>query len=237
MHDLDRTLNAEAADQEALEPEAFEFEDSFEVAEELDSEALFNEADEIDLASELLAVSSDQELDYFLRKAFRRATRAVGRAVQGPIGRRLGGMLRSLARKALPIAAGAVGGFFGGPLGASAGAALGSAGTRMFEIDFEGLNDEDQNFEVARRYVRLTGAAIRNATLMPPNADPMDAARAALTTAASRHAPGLARALGAAVAQEPAMTSSAAATAPLPSRFVRTGRWYKRGNKIVLLGV
>src|SRR4029453_3908789 len=52
------------------------------------------------------------------------------------------------------------GGRHGGPGG---GPALGGALSNALETEFEGMSAEDREFEVARRIVRVAGAAARNA--------------------------------------------------------------------------
>ncbi|WP_304454941.1 hypothetical protein [Nocardiopsis sp. YSL2] len=178
-----------------------------------------DEGEEMELAAELLSVTDDAELDEFLGKVFRRARKSVKRAVRGPVGRALGRGLKGVARKALPIAGGAAGTALGGPAGGAVGAALGSAAGRTFELELEGLSPEDQEFEVARRFVRLADEAARQAALAPQDQDPRAAARQALATAAERYAPGLVR------------TESEVSTAP------RSGRWVRRGRSIVITGV
>ncbi|WP_053620025.1 hypothetical protein [Nocardiopsis sp. NRRL B-16309] len=177
-----------------------------------------DEGEEMELAAELLSVTDDAELDEFLGKVFRRARKSVKRAVRGPVGRRLGRALKGVAKKALPIAGGAAGTALGGPMGGTVGAALGSAAGRMFELELEGLSPEDQEFEVARRFVRLADEAARQAALAPPDLEPQVAARQALAGAAQRYAPGLVR-------------TESEVGAP------RSGRWVRRGRSIVITGV
>ncbi|MFE3456271.1 hypothetical protein ACFXKD_01915 [Nocardiopsis aegyptia] len=186
---------------------------------EHDTDDDLDEGEEMELAAELLAVEDDAELDEFLGKVFRRARKSVKRAVRGRVGRTLGRALKGVARRALPIAGGAAGTALGGPVGGAVGASLGSAAGRMFELELEGLAPEDQEFEVARRFVRLADEAARQAALAPPDLDPQDAARQALATAAERYAPGLVR------------TEAEVATTP------RSGRWVRRGRSIVITGV
>jgi uncharacterized protein (DUF697 family) len=221
MHDIDRT-------QLEMENDEFEFESNvYEADQEFDNEfefeSPFNEADEMDLAAELLSVSNEDELDQFLGKLIRRAGRAIGKVVKSPLGKKLGGLLRSAAKKALPIAAGAVGGFFGGPAGAAIGSKLGGAAGQIFGLELEGLSAEDQEFEVARQFVRFAGSAVRNATNEPADGMESEVAQGAVVAAAQKHAPGLLK--------------------PLPRvpagimQHGNSGRWIRRGQKIVLLGV
>src|SRR5947208_2773753 len=77
-----------------------------------------------ELASELLEVRSDQELDHFLGSLFRKVAGTIGKVIKSPVGQALGGILKQVAKKALPIAGGALGTFVGGPLGGMVGGKL-----------------------------------------------------------------------------------------------------------------
>jgi uncharacterized protein (DUF697 family) len=138
-------------------------------------------------------VSSEEELDRFLGRMFRRIGRGIGRVVRSPVGRALGGILKGVARRALPIVGGALGSMVAPGLGTAIGSRLGAAAGRMFGLELEGLSAEDQEFELARRYVRLAASATRRAALAPVMVPPQVVARRAFNAAARRHAPGLAR--------------------------------------------
>jgi hypothetical protein len=94
-------------------------------------------------------------------------------------------------------------------------------------LELEGLSGEDRDFEVARRYVNFAGEAVKNLMLAPTGLDPRSAANAAAVAAAKTYAPGL---LSPRQAGMPAPPSS-----PFPSGH--SGRWMRRGNKIVLYGI
>ena len=170
------------------------------------------------MASNLLEVADDAELENFLGSLVKRAARAVGRAVRSPVGRQITGLLRGAARKALPGLGGAIGGRFGGAAGARIGRRLASSAGRYFGLELEGASPEDQEFEVARRVVRLAGAAAQKAALSPSTS-----AKAAVAAAAKRHAPGLLR-------------FGAISTGQCRFCSKRTGRWIRRGRKIILMG-
>ena len=111
MHDIDRT-------QMEFNPESG-YETEQDESESWAGEGgLLSEADEMQLASELLGVSTEAELDQFLGSLIKKASSAIGSVVRSPIGQAVGGVLKSAAKKALPLAGGALGGYFGGPLGA-----------------------------------------------------------------------------------------------------------------------
>jgi hypothetical protein len=190
-------------------------------------EGPFTAEQEEELAAELLAVSSEGELDHFLGKLFRRIAPIAGKIVRGPVGQQLTGLLKSTAKKALPLAGRAIGGYFGGAKGGDIGAQAGNLAGRIFGLELEGLSYEDQEFQTAQRFVRLAGDAAQKAAQAPPQAPPAQAARAALASAARTHAPGLLK---------PA-AGTAPAAAPGARRRRMSGRWVRRGNRILLLGV
>ncbi len=205
-----------------------EFEDDLEYAEdeEAELESPFTEAEEMELAAELLSVTDEDELDMFLGKAFRKARRGIRRARRGvrQFGRTAAGRaLRvGLKRFVLPLAGRGVGTYFGGPVGGMIGGQLGGAAGRVFGLELEGLSPEDQEFEVAKRVVRLTGAAARNLARMRPSSTPQKTAMKALAAAARIHAPDLVKKIS--------RTSK-------PARRDVTGRWVRRGRRIYVLGV
>ena len=181
----------------------------------------FDEATELELAAELLEVGDDEELEQFLGKLFRRAVKGIRRFARSSIGRRLGSVLKKVAKKALPIAGGAVGGFFGGPAGSAIGGRLGSWASRLFELELEGLSPEDQELEVARRFVRLAGTAAQAAAHQSQTTDPATATERGLSIAARAHAPGLL----------PALRGRGGI-----ARRAQAGRWIRRRGAIIVLG-
>jgi hypothetical protein len=195
-------------------------------------ESVFNEMDEMDLASELLGVSDEDELDLFLGKLVKKASRAARGFLKSTAGKALIGTLKGVARKALPIAGSALGGMIGGPIGAKLGSmAAGHAG-KIFGLEVEGLSEEDASFEVARRFVRFAGSAARNtATTAASSASPQQAVQASVASAARRFAPGLMR-------RRPAYGAPAGGGSASPATgFGRSGQWIRRGRRIILLGV
>jgi uncharacterized protein (DUF697 family) len=247
MHDIDRTqleMEYEGEYEQETYPEfevEGEYEDEFEAEAEGEYEAVadtfgefefeveymdspFSDAEEMELAAELLEIYDEAELEQFLGKLIKRASRKVGRFMKSSTGRALRSTLRGLARKALPIAGGAIGTFFGGPAGGALGARAASTAGRIFGLELEGMSPEDQEFELARRYVRFSGEAAKQAALAPKNAPTPAVVRTSVTKAAQKYAPGLA--------------AGAAAVGIKPiRRSKRSGRWVRRGRNIILLGV
>lgn len=217
MHDIDRTQLETSWETDEFEAGDYEFETA------AAGGSPFNEMDEMELASQLLEVSDEAELDQFLGSLFKKASRAVGSFMKGPIGKQLGGMIKPLVKKALPMVGGALGSFIPIPgVGTAVGAQLGSAAANMFEMELEGMSAEDQEFEVARRMVRLAGEAAQQAAQTPPTVPAPEAAKSALVAAAQQHAPGLVRPSGQAGSY---------------GRRSRSGRWERRGRTIVLYGL
>jgi len=220
MHDLDRT-QLEVGDnfESGFDLGEMDFEETF----EFDSESIFDEAQEMELAGELLSVSSDQELDQFLGKLIKSAGRVIGKAVRSPVFRAIGGALKGVAKTALPLAGTALGTYFGGPLGAKLGGQLGSLGASLIkEVDLEGLTADERELEVARKFVQLAGHAVNRLANMPATASPIAAAKQAIIEAAKRVTP---------------IVSGTVGSHPGLAQFRgRSGRWVRRGRNIIVLG-
>lgn len=236
MHDIDRT---QAEIWGELETNGYEV-DEFEFESEFDGEGVFDEADEMELAAELLEITDEAELEEFLGKLIKSAGRAIGKAVKSPVGRAIGGMLKGVAKKALPMVGGALGNLVLPGVGGAMGSQLASAAGSMFGLELEGMSAEDQEFEVARRIVRLGGESVRQASSMPQTGSPTDTARKAVTVAAQQHAPGLVA--GKQNGQQGARQNGQQAGRQGGQQGGRQGGrqrgvWMRRGNKVVLYGL
>lgn len=233
MHDIDRTLGE--AEGEMYEAGEFEF--------EAESGSVFNEATELELTAELLGVSNEAELEQFLGDLIKKAGHAIGQFARSPVGNALGGILKGAAKAALPVVGGALGTLVGGPAGGALGSTLAQKAGDIFGLELEGLSGEDREFETARAFTKFAGEAAKNAAFAPPNADPQAAAKAAAVAAAKKFAPGLLasaqspRAYGAAMANGIRAGAIPEGAAAMGVGGRRSGRWYRRGNRIVLLGV
>lgn len=216
MHNIDRT------NFESTYGEYGEFEQ--ETPRGYAGESPFSEIQEMELAAELLNVQSEAELEQFLGKLIKKA----GGFLKSPIGQQLTGALKGVAKTALPTIAGAAGNFILPGIGGQIGSQLGSIASSLFELELEGMSFEDQQFEVAKQVVRLSGAAASNAAQAPQSVPAVQAAQSAVATAARQFAPGLLRTNG-------GPTSPAGQVAR--SQSGTSGRWIKRGNSIILLGV
>lgn len=189
-----------------------------------ETEGYFNEAEEMELAAELLSLNSEEELEQFLGSLFNKVKRGIGKVMNNPAFGPLGGILKGIAQKALPIAGGALGSLIPIPgVGTALGTAAASAAGKMFGLEMEGMSAEDQEFELARRYVRLAGDAAQEVAATPPTVSPVQAAQTAVTNAAQKHAPGL---------------LNASNTQGHPRHRTKTsGRWIRRGKVIILFGL
>ena len=181
MHDLSALEANENYEDQELEEEQHEDE-----AEELEFEdEELEEAQELESAAELLSIGSEGELDQFLGSLIRKAARSVGRSVRAASGNSLGGLLKGIARRALPMVATAIGGPVGG-LAAKGGL---DAAMKAFGLELEGLSEEDQELELARRYVRLANGAARRVLRQSVARNPRAQAQNAVRWAMQRYAP------------------------------------------------
>ncbi len=224
-----------------LEAEVFEFQ----AEAEGDAGGVFSEGELNELAAELLSVQSEAELDNFLGDIIKKAASAVGSVIKSPIAQQVGGLLKGLAKQHLPGVASTLGGLAGRALGTAAGAIpgvgpaiapfasqvgaragswLGQKGGQWLagKLEFESLSQEEAEFEVAKQFVRVAGDATKTA-LAAGAGNPVDVARNAITYAVQKNAPGLLQ---------------PGAGAALPSATGRmSGRWVRRGAKIIVMGV
>ena len=210
---------------------------------EYSQEGTFSEAEEMELAAELLSVSNEEELEQFLGKLFKKAAGFI----KSPIGQQLIGTVKGLAKKALPILGSAVGNVIAPGVGGVIGGKIANAASGMFGLELEGLSYEDQEFEVAKQIVRLGGAAAVHAAQASPSAHPDEVAHEALTVAAQQYAPGVLRQNGSQYGTQygtsrygGAQFGSSPYGGPQYGRRHRcshphTGRWIRRGNQILLL--
>jgi hypothetical protein len=245
MHDIDPSKNEFIEELDALESDegsAFEFtledEDAPELLEAADGESPLSEEEEMEYAAELLEITTEDELDQFLGKLVKRAWGGIKKFARSKVGRAIGGALKKVAKVALPVAGKVLGGMVGGPVGGMIGGKLASAAGKAFGLELDGMSAEDQEFEIARRFVRLAAATARNAASAPASAEPGTVVRSALLQAARQHAPGLLGRLrgGAAGSAAASPLAAAAGRASVGSGRI-SGRWVRRGNKIIILGI
>jgi len=117
----------------------------------------FGEMQELQLASELLEISSEAELEQFLGNILSAVGGAARQFARSDTGQALGGILKDAARQALPVVGQAVGKWvspnYGGPIGQTVATQAG----KWMGLELEGLSNEDREFEVARLVVELNG--------------------------------------------------------------------------------
>jgi len=185
-------------------------------------ETVFNENEQMNLAAELMEVSSEQEFENFLGDLFSKAAKAVGGFISSPTGQALGGVLKGVAKQMLPAAGQALGGLVGGPAGAQIGGQLAQQATGLFEAEAG-----EQEWEASNTFVKLATDAAKNAAQAPPNANPTAVAKQAVIDAAKVHAPELLK---------PVSNRPAPPEGPSAGNG-HTGRWVRHGKRIILLGV
>ncbi|KQY43855.1 hypothetical protein [Cellulomonas sp. Root137] len=209
MHDIDRAL----------------FEMGQETAWEGESEDEFAGQAEMELATELLEITNEEELDRFLGDVLRGAVRAGSAFARSSAGRAVGGLLKSAAKQALPHVGRALGGLV--PGGGDIGGKLGSFVASRLEAELEGLSQEDRELEISRAFVRFADATAREAAAAPRGVPPQVAAQRSAMAAARRYLPAL----------TPVISRLAPPSGGPGSRRPRStsGRWVRRGPNIVLL--
>ncbi|MET7280721.1 hypothetical protein ABZS29_20955 [Kribbella sp. NPDC005582] len=182
MHDIDRALFESEAFGEGEHDEYQEFGQPPER--------------ELALASELLEITTEAELDRFLGKLLSGALTAARGFAGSDAGKAVGGVLKSVAKQALP----------------HLGQAVGKLG-----LQTEGLSAEDEEYEVARAFVRFADETADRVAEAAPGQPLGQVAQQAAAAAAQRHLPGLIRPPG-----------------PAGHGHGREGRWVRRGNRIIV---
>lgn len=221
MHDIDRTQLESSEELASFEAQSFGGQT---LAWPAASGSLGEQA-ENELAEALLQITNEAELDQFLGDLVRSAASAVGQVVRSPVGQAVGGLLKSAAKHALPLAGGALGGYFGGPLGAKLGSGLASAAGNALGLEAENLSEEELQYEGAKQFVRFAADTVQKAVSTPSNGNAPTVARNAATAAAKRFLPSL--------------VGPSQGAAALPSggaSAARSGRWVRRGSRIVIYG-
>ena len=108
------------------------------------------------------------------------------------------------------------------------GQRVGAAASQLFEMELEGLSNEDKEFELARRYVQWASNAAGRAARLARRAQapPVVIARQAATQAAYQYAPGLLALI------DP--TGAGAGVSMSGNGNGRSGRWVRRGSRVVV---
>jgi hypothetical protein len=204
------------------EPFRYEAGGLFESEAESETGYPISEAEEEALALELLAVSSEEELDQFLGKLLKGAWKGIKKvgSVVGKVAGPLGGVLKAVAKKALPFVGGALGSFIPIPgVGTAVGSALGGAVAKALELETGGMDTEEGELEMARRFVRIATTAAQQLAASPADMDET-VVNEAVVAAARQHLPQLQ--LGGLGRRGPTEAIH--------------GRWVRRGRHILVLG-
>ncbi|EZP36665.1 hypothetical protein [Janthinobacterium lividum] len=178
--------------------------------------AVFSEEEELQLAMELLEVASEEELEQFLGNVFKSVWKGVKKvgATIAKVAKPLGGALKAVAKTALPFVGGALGSMIPIPgVGTALGSALGRAASNALELEMENAAPADRELELARRFVRIAGQAAR---LAGDGDGSTRAVESALTRALHQQLPHF--------------------RSPAPQQEDESGRWRRRGNRIVVMG-
>jgi len=215
MHDIDQVAledSARAPTYEQEDEDYLEFAGEGEGEDETAYEDEYQYEDEeaaetaeLELATQLLEVSSEQQLDRFIGDLVRSGVGALSDFARTREGRQLAGILKKAAGRVLPVlgraagraAGGAVSGVTGGPRGSyqrtgeRIGGSVGALAKRCFGLELEGLSAEDQEFEVARRFVQFARDAVRECLRRLGTGPARQVSRQAVASAARRLAPGL----------------------------------------------
>ena len=179
----------------------------------------FNEAE---WAAELLTIGNEAELEQFFGKLFRTVAKGVSSIARSPVGRIIGGALKQVAKTALPSVGAALGSLIPIPgVGTALGGMAGKALANALEMEAAGMSMEDREFEAAQGLVRFAADAARAAASAPSGANPNAVASNAIKTAIN------------------SISSNAAAAQHKAGQHRRapSGRWVRRGNTIVIVGV
>jgi hypothetical protein len=208
----------------------------FDSVQNRNSGEVIGEAEELELAFELLNVRSDQEWEQFLGDVFKtigKGVKAVGSFAAKHVLPVVGTALKQIAKTALPLAGGALGTLIPIPgVGTALGSALGGAVANALEMEVAGVNPADADIERARRFVRLAGSVMREVALAPPSSSPEAAARTALVNAISQHLPAAAHQMATMADAHPV-----ARPAPAFAAGGQQGIWRRHGRHVVIEGL
>lgn len=147
------------------------------------------EVEEAELAAQLLEITNEFELDQFIGGLVQNAAHAAGAPLPPPVLAPLASTLKGTLKHAIPV----VGGASAMPFDAVGDTRRLAAAAAAFGLELEALSPEDQEFELARRFVRLARGAGRRASRFTRRMPARATVRRALAGAARRYAPGLLR--------------------------------------------
>ena len=195
------------------------------------SPAYVGEIPESELAYELMNVQSEEELEQFLGDLLKAAWGGAKAFYHSPLGQKLKDQaiagLKSVGKKALPGLGRTVGGHFFGPEGAKVGGQLGRMAAKGLGLEYQGATALERRTEGSQRFVRTAQNAARRIAAQVQNGQPMNARiiRQIILQEGQRWFPGL---------PAQAMAGSGGVGTSTPQT---TGRWYRKGNQIILEGL
>ncbi len=188
---------------------------------------VLNEEQHAQMASALMDVNSEEELEYFLGDIISGVANTVGKFISSPTGQALGQGLKAVAKQVLPIAGQALGDYVGGGAGGQIGGALGTAAAGALEMEAE-----EMEWEAANTMVKIATDAVKKAAEAPQTANPQAIAKKAIIEAAKIHAPHIVGAL-----TGEGHEGGCGCHHPHHHGRHHAGRWYRHGERIVLVGV
>ena len=198
-----------------------------------DTETVFDEIEEMEQAASLLEAQDEGEVEQFLGGLVDKVRKKLGAIVPANLKQALVANLKRVAGMALPKAGALLGNLVAPGVGGAIGGTVAANAAKMFGLELEGMSYEDQQFEVARRVVGLGVEATKNASQAAQtgmSAPALQVAKDAVVAAAQTHAPGLAAAaMGASQERRPYGSGG--------WERRRSGRWYRRGGRIILVGL
>lgn len=114
---------------------------------------------ESELAYELMHIQSEEELDQFLGNLIQSVWKGAQAFYHSPLGQKLKNQavagLKNIGKKALPGLGRTVGGHFFGPEGAKIGGQLGKMAAKGLGLEFESATALEKRSEGSRRLVRI----------------------------------------------------------------------------------
>jgi hypothetical protein len=229
MHDIDRTQIGFGCDGYEMETNPYSSGEVPHTAPPFAGESASTASTEMQLATDLMGVSTEEEFENFLGDLLSTVANAAGGFITGGTGQALGGLLKGAARQVLPVAQQHWHHRFR-PM--EPGQAS-EAGANESEAQLEA-----REWEAAQTFVRLAQEAAATAAVAPPGEDPATTAHRAMVEASEKVVPALL------VPVEPPPTPGGGQqTGPhLHGTHHRgmhehSGRWIRRGHEIILLGV
>jgi hypothetical protein len=198
-------------------------------SEEESGRSIFDESQELDLASGMLEVVNEEELDHFLDDVIREAGVAIGSDVRPSDARAIGHVLKKAIHQILSPAVIDKGATTGSSVGAQLGGGLSANAGPMLGLELEGLSPEDREFEAARQFLRFAGQTVKQTVEDASSSDPHrvahNVAHRAATEAAGVFAPGL-------LVNNRHINGHEGRDVPAES-----GRWISCHNRIILFGM